>query len=272
MNLKLIPLVVATTFCAQAAIAGGPAVTGTEPVVTAQAPAQPASPFDGAWAGVSFGKGYSSLGVTAGIGPQPGIDVPFVGDLISLAYPDSGATGSTLGVEAGYGRSFGDGWYWGAQLDHMVTDLDANAYMQLTIVNPDFGNNPYPASGAVGLGYRVNISSMTSALGRIGYQINDHSMIYGLGGITAARASASLEGFNPTESARSFSAAAFTFGMGIETLVGEKTSLKLEYRSTNFGDHTLESIDSPDPDVPVNFHASVATRADTIRVALVHRF
>ncbi|WP_216824609.1 outer membrane protein [Paragemmobacter aquarius] len=253
-------------------MAGGPAAPAAESAVATSAPARAASPFDGAWAGISVGKGYSSIGVTAGIGPQEGIDAPFVGDLISLAYPDSGASGRTLGVEAGYGRSFGNGWYWGAQLDHTSTAIDANANLKLSIVNPIQGPNPYPPSGEADFGYRVGISSMTSALGRIGYQLNDHSMVYGLGGITAARGNASLEGLSTSQSGRSFTAAAVTLGMGIETLVGEKTSLKLEYRSSNFGDQTIESIDSTVPSVPLNFHATASTRADTIRVVLAHRF
>lgn len=273
MNMKLLPLVAMTVLCAPMAMAGGTAAPAAEPAVAAEAaaaPARAASPFDGAWAGISFGKGYSSLGVTAGIGPQEGTDAPFVGDLISLAYPDSGASGQTLGVEAGYGRSFGNGWYWGAQVDHTATDLDAKANLQLSIVNPIQGPNPYPPSGEVDFGYNVNISSMTSAMGRIGYQLNDHSMIYGLGGITAARANASIEGLSTTQGGRSFTAAAFTVGMGIETLVGEKTSIKLEYRSTNFGDQSIESIDSSV--IPLNYHATASVRADTIRVALVRRF
>lgn len=270
MNTKLLPLVAMTVLCAPMAIAGGPAAPAAEPVVEAAAPARAASPFDGAWAGISLGKGYSSLGVTAGIGPQEGTDAPFVDDLISLAYPDSGASGRTLGVEAGYGRSFGNGWYWGAQLDHMATDLDAKANVKLTIVNPIVGQNPYPPSVEADFGYNVNISSMTSAMGRIGYQLNDHSMIYGLGGITAARGNASLEGLSATRSGSSFTAAAFTIGMGIETLVGEKTALKLEYRSTDFGDQSIESVDSQS--IPLNFHATASTRADTIRLVLVHRF
>lgn len=211
---------------------------------------------------MSLGKGYSDIAVTSGI------DAPGAPNIISLAYPDSGASGSAFGLEAGYAKSFGSGWQWGVQVDHMATNIDASANMVLTITDPNNVNNVLESD----FGYTVSIKSMTSVLGRIGYQLNDNTMFYGLGGLTAARAEGELEGLAPQDTNRSLALAAATFGFGIETLVAPKTSIKIEYRSTNFGSGSLNDVNLYDDVTPVIFHAAVASRADTVRLALVHRF
>ncbi|MBC2834122.1 outer membrane protein [Paragemmobacter straminiformis] len=253
----------ATLLLSTSAHAGAPEQTAPETALAMPAAPRALSPFDGAWVGLSMGKGYSAVGVRAGVGLN---DTEL--NILSLSYPDSGASGAVFGAEAGYGRSFGNGWYWGAQIDHLVTDLEANADLGIHIRNP--GNVGPPAIDG-DFGYSVRVKSMTSALGRIGYKINDSSMIYGLGGLTVGRIDASLVGINPANSMHSFVLPAVTLGLGIETMVAEKTSLKFEYRSTNFGSETLDYIDAGGG-FPVNFHSSVSSRADSVRVVLVHRF
>lgn len=257
---SLTALPVAFVF-ASAALAGSPETVAAEPAVQAVAPAA-VSPFDGFWAGLSLGKGYSSIGVNAALSATDGPDI------LSLAYPDSGASGAAIGLEAGYGRSFGKGWQWGAQIDHMVTDLDANANIALSVVDPTNPDNHLETD----FGYKVGIKSMTSVLGRVGYQVNETTMVYGLGGFTAARATGELEGINPTNAKRDFVLGAATVGLGLETLIAQGTSIKVEYRSTSFGSYELANISSANPDVPVNFRAAVASHADSIRLVLVHRF
>lgn len=253
-------LAAAVSLCAVAASAGDLSSVAAQPALIMPAPAGPASPFDGFWAGVSLGKGFNTLGVNAGL-RQADTTV----DVLSLSYPDSGATGALVGVEAGYSRSFGSNWSWGAQLDHSVADLDANANFRIAVTD---GVNS--ASGD--FGYKASIKSMTSALGRIGYTVNPTSMLYGLAGVTAAKATASLEGINPTNSVSDFDIAGLTVGLGVETMISDKTSIKLEYRATDFGKSEFDNIDSTISDVPVNFHASVSSRTDSIRAVLVHRF
>lgn len=246
---------------ATGAFAGTPETKTDAPVAPMAAPVAGTSPFDGFWAGASLGKGYSSIGVDAGLSVADGPD------FLSLSYPDSGAKGMTFGVEAGYAKSFGSGWQWGAQIDHMATDLDAVAKITLTATDPRSGN-----TGETDFGYKVSISSMTSVLGRIGYQLNDQTLIYGLGGLTSARANGELEGLNPPDTKRSLTLGGTTFGFGLETLVAPKTAIKIEYRSTGFGSGSLANADLGFAETPTNFHASVESRADTVRLVLVHRF
>ncbi len=248
---------VAASLCAATASAGDLTAAAPQPDMTMPAPA---SPFDGFWAGIAFGKGFNALGVDAGL-RQQGTSL----DLLSLSYPDSGASGGLVGLEAGYSRSFGSNWSWGAQIDHMVTDLDANANFRIAITD---GVNS--ANGD--FGYKASIKSMTSSRGRIGYTVSPTSMVYGLAGVTAAKATAELEGINPSNRVSAFDVAGLTVGLGVETMVAAKTSLKLEYRATDFGETRFENIDSGNVDIPLNFHASVSSHTDSIRVVLVHRF
>lgn len=173
----------------------------------------------------------------------------------------------SFGVEAGYAKSFGSRWQWGAQIDHMSTDLDATAKITLAATDPQSND-----TDEIDFGYKVSISSMTSVLGRIGYLLNDQTLIYGLGGLTSAKASGELEGLNPPDTEGSLTLGGITFGFGLETLVAAKTAIKIEYRSTGFGSGSLADADLGFADTPINFHASVESRADTVRLVLVHRF
>lgn len=263
MNVEFVTaaaLAAAASLCAATAFAGDFAAPAPQPDITMPAPAAPASPFDGFWAGISFGKGFNALGVDAGVRRQ-GTSL----DILSLNYPDSGASGGLVGLEAGYNRSFGSNWSWGAQVDHMVTDLDANANFRIAVTDGE-------SSASGDFGYKASITSMTSALGRIGYTVTPSSMLYGLAGVTAAKATAELEGINPSNRVGAFDVAGLTVGLGIETMVSAKTSLKLEYRATDFGQTEFDNIDNRVGDVPVNFHASVSSHTDSIRAVIVHRF
>ena len=80
---------------------------------------------------------------------------------------------------------------------------------------------------------------MATVRGRIGYAW-DRFMVYGTGGVAFARVSTDVTeyflGFPIASDSASATHTGWTAGVGVEAMVTEKISLKLEYLHADFGD------------------------------------
>ena len=97
-------------------------------------------------------------------------------------------------------------------------------------------------------------------------------MIYGLAGESYSTFHGDAEaGYGPDLATATYGFGAFgtTIGAGIETRLGEMTSLKLEYRATDFGDVGL--IAGPISDT-AQFDAAMATSSQSVRATLALHF
>ncbi len=241
---------------ATAALAGGPTVVESEPAVTAPA-ASEKSFWDGAWAGVSLGRGNTNFDIGALVTDPIGDEV------LNLNLPDLGAEGSSAGFSLGYDRQVKGNWVAGVQIDGAVTSITNDAGFQtVDLIGSD----------DVDFGYSLTQSQTVSGLARVGFLPSESTMIYGLAGATrgefTADYAASVNGTEVTTGGYDFAMMGTTLGAGIETRLSDKLSLKLEYRMTDFGAYSLV-------DLPVsggNISADMATKVQVVTAALVMHF
>lgn len=233
------------------AIAGGPTRASSEaPVAAAEAPI-PSDPWSGAWAGLSLGSGRSTYDMSvAAVTPIPGLG-------LGLNLPDFGGMGGIAGVELGYNHRVGDNVLLGIQLGHYKSEIETDASLSLGLGGPP-----------VDFDYHYRTSSMTSVLGRIGYLVNDNTMLFALAGMSRAQfdgAYSSSIGFN---GGYGIELNGTTLGAGIETLLTDNLSVRLDYRVTKFDDYNL--IDTFIG--PVDISADLETNVQSVNGTLVLRF
>jgi outer membrane immunogenic protein len=243
-------LTVSTVLSASIAHAGGPAAATTEPEVAAAAPAK--SIWSGAWVGLSFGQGSGNYDIAASVNDSGTHE-----KLLSLNLPDHGAKGSLMGLELGYGRQLNDKWVAGVQVDGTSTNITLDTSISL-------GDN-----SAL---YQLKQKSLLSGLGRLGYLTSEDTLVYGLLGVTNGTFEGSYsatDGIDTVGSSYDFSATGLTIGAGMETRLSSRTSLKLEYRMTDFGDYNLahEQIGGD-----TEFNADMGTTAQSFRATVVMHF
>ena len=245
-------LAVSTALTASTAYAGGPAAAASEPAVAAAAAPQAKSIWSGAWVGLSFGQGSGNYDIGASvdnIDPQQ--------RLFGLNLPDHGAKGSLLGLELGYGRQLNDKWVAGVQFDGTSTNITMDTAVSL---------------GAASASYQLKQKSLLSGLGRLGYLTSQDTLVYGLLGMTHGTFEGSYsatDGVDTAGSSYEFSAEGLTIGAGMETRLSSRTSLKLEYRMTDFGDYNLAHRKIGDN---TEFNADMGTTAQSFRATVVMHF
>lgn len=251
-------LACAVSLAASGANAGGAAVVAQEPEVTS--PIAP-SFWTGVWTGVSVGQNFAAYGL--GIGIDTIVEPE---SMFGLKLPALGSAGGLVGLELGYGRDLGNGWVAGLQFDYTATSTSNESGISFGADALGKGSPPISIESA------LQAKNMISGLGRLGYLTSDNTMIYGLLGMThgnfeidfAGDVGGSLGG-----TSENLALTAPTIGAGIETRIGKKTSLKLEYRMTDFGHYSL--IDQQvDDDLTMN--AGFSTKAQSVRATLAIRF
>ncbi|WP_295070521.1 outer membrane beta-barrel protein [Tabrizicola sp.] len=231
------------------ALAGGPLATATEAPVAAVAEA-PADPWSGPWASFALGSGRATYDIAGSVydpgfpGPLPGIDLP-----------DFGGKGGTAGVELGYNHRVGDKLVFGVQLGRASSAIDTDAALNLSPILP------------LDLTYRYRAKSATSLLGRVGYLVNDKSMIFALAGVTRAQFDGTLSSSFGLEANYGLSLQGVTLGAGIETMVTDKISVRLDYRVTNFEDYNLFS-----GSIGLPVEVGLESNMQTVNAAVVMHF
>jgi len=242
---------------APAAFAGGPTFAENEADVTASTTSD-ASFWDGAWAGISVGRGNTNFDIGANVRD------PNDQELFSLDLPDLGAEGSTAGFGVGYDKVFNSKWVAGLQLDSSVTSITNDASIGIAnFLSQDTDFN---------FGYELTQTRTVSGLARVGYLTSDSTMLYGLVGATNATFTAdysvSINGNEEMSDSYDFEVVGTTLGGGVETRLSDKLSLKLEYRLTKFESYSL--VDAQLEGAQIN--ADLDAEVQVVTTALVMRF
>jgi outer membrane immunogenic protein len=201
-------------------------------------------------AGVGAAMGFHDTdfsGLNAGI-------VEVLGASLFEGNSDNGSS-SVLGtLQIGYDRQVGSRWVIGAFADYDWTDLDS-----------DLGNSAIsstiPLVGTVtaaSVSSKAEIDSSWTLGGRVGFLATPSTMVYGLLGWTHANYDLSSE-FTLVEveglaggtfgDKKSADSDGFTIGAGVETMLRDNWSLKLEYRFTDLGS---ENISTPVVTLPLS--------------------
>jgi outer membrane immunogenic protein len=177
--------------------------------------------------------GASLLATVAGVGVAAAADIPGYVPPPAETYNPAPAwswTGPYVGLQGGYGwggSTIGNsGWLGGAYM----------GYNFQTATNWVVGiEGDASATGKSGTAATITVSNPWNATvrGRVGYAF-DRFMVYGTGGVA-------FGGVNSNQSSNSESAtkAGWTVGAGVEALLTQNITGRLEFRHTNLGTATF---------------------------------
>jgi outer membrane immunogenic protein len=230
-----------------------------------EAPAAPHS-----WTGIylGVGGGGSAVNYSGGI---PGDILVDAGDPPTVApfgiFTDADKVGYFGTAQLGYDRQLGN-WI----VAGIFADYDFNRNTKRT----DFNEDVFLAAdvAAVDTTFNSELEDSWTIGGRLGFLLNPDTMIYGLAGWTHAKMSVSglITVFAPGPNDLPFSASdtlnALTVGGGVETMLRDSLSLKIEYRYTDLG--ALDFV----PDVggaPLDAPVRIDTTVNTVRAVLTWR-
>ncbi len=182
---------------------------------------QPISSWTGWHAGAGVGYGMVNHEIDLDVNALGGINAEFSG---------IGGEGGLATIEAGYDHEVGSNYLIGAQVDYTYSGIST-----------DISGFVGPASAS----YQLEASNSISAIVRGGRLVNGHTLLYSLAGWTHtwwnADASLSLGG-PPLGLSYDYETNGLTLGGGIESVVGNNTTLKLEYRYTMNEPETIFAI------------------------------
>ena len=216
----------ATLVAALPALADGPSVS---PVI--YEPAEIVSEDDfwaGMYAGLFFGMGASSHELFIDIDGS---------DRFTHTEDGIGGTGALVGARGGFDFRFGTSGIFGVGLDASFGDISSNSTM---LYRPVGG-------GQLEVTHDISVDAMYALTGRVGQLVSENTLIYGVAGWAMADMTVNA---NYADSTGSFAGlpGAFsvedtvsgaTIGLGMETRLGERTSVGVEYRYTDLDGMTI---------------------------------
>lgn len=167
----------------------------------------------GFFAGLSVGAGAF---VIEGSGVDAG-----VGDTVDAN--GTGGEGILADIFVGYDHVTPSGFLVGAQIEGTLSDIEQTS------------KTVDGATGAVTKS-RLGPDEQLSLLARLGGFVNESTALYGILGYTHAAFDLkfSTTGTATSAGVRDFSSDGITIGGGVETAVAENTSIRFEYRFTEF--------------------------------------
>ncbi|PQO24300.1 porin family protein [Rhodobacteraceae bacterium WD3A24] len=246
---------IASSILAAPALASGPAPAPAPTPVVQPAPTAP-DYWSGPWVGAGLGMGSTNYDIVGDF------NLPMVGEdglRGDFDLPDLGGQGGLVTIEGGYGFRLSPNMVAGVQLDYTATHID--------------NDTSFSVSGEADLDfdYRVRPESMLTAAGRIGYLPSERTLIYGLLGFTRGNFNGEYDlsgDFNASDS-YDFDLDGWSLGAGIETMLSDNVSMKLEYRYTAFEDHDLfETPVGRDGSVDIDMETDV----QTVRAVVSYHF
>ncbi|MGI9513104.1 MAG: outer membrane protein, partial [Anderseniella sp.] len=167
------------------------------------------------WSGFRLGAG----GGYGHINHELSVDVP--GDTLA-SFSGFTGEGGLFTVEAGYDHQFSNDFVAGIQFDYTGSSVETVAELDLGV--PGF------------TGYRLEASDSYTVAGRLGYLVTPETLAYGLVGWTWTDFEQDILVITGTPVIENnFDADGFTVGGGIETVLAENFTGKLEYRYTDYG-------------------------------------
>ncbi len=248
----------------------------------------PDDTFDGEehrWTGVHIGAGggYGTVGYTVGamaydydlgglfqVGPAGlAFDVYAIGNSI-----DFGGRGALASISGGFDLQLGERFVVGLVGDYTFSWIAASASL--------YGEVCYETDGAddcdtatvsdeVELAFDITTMNSWSIGGRAGFTVGERTLIYGVAAYTRQTlvAIASIDsaptGYLATSS-DPIAVAGFTLGVGIETMLTQRLSYRLEYRGTHW------AVGGQSDDPVQGFGAFAQSLEQTVRATLALRF
>jgi len=234
-----------------------------EETATSSAKAAADMLWTGFYAGASLGQGMTNLDFSGSItGP--------LGGGLFADFPDLGGQGGSFAFEVGYTAMLTDKMAWGMQLEHGVTSIKNDTRFSFNV--PGFVGPLGNAVPTFDLDYEYTPVSMTSLLGRIGILSSERTMIYGVGGVTRTkfRGSYSAQAFGLGAVADSYDVdlTGATIGAGVETLLTDAISFKLDYRVSS-----LDALNVIDQDTfGARVKADLASAVQIVNAGIAWRF
>lgn len=148
---------------------------------------------------------------------------------------DLGEHGGLASLQIGYMFAMSERTYVGATFDYTIFDVSANSHNQYLV-----GGNQ------VTVDQEISPESMMTIGGRVGVLANENTQFYGMLGWSRAsfdesynyNGSVVFPGVSRAGSS-SYDVDGATIGFGMETRLGERTSVGVEYRYTDLDDQTL---------------------------------
>ena len=230
------------------------------------APADPRT-----WSGIylGVGGGGSATNYSGGIdgtilvdaGGDPPVTAPFG------VFSDTDKVGYFGTAQLGYDRQLGDWLVAG-----VFADYDFNRGTKRTAFNEDVFLAP--DVDATDTTLTSELKESWTVGGRLGFLLNPNTMLYGLAGWTHAKMSVSglisvlSDGTTNLPFSASDTLDALTVGGGVEVMLRDSVSLKLEYRYTDLGSLKF----TPDfGDAPLAAPVKIDTSVNTVRAVLTWR-
>ncbi|MEI6798530.1 MAG: outer membrane beta-barrel protein [Pseudomonadota bacterium] len=214
--------------------------------------------WTGTWVGIGIGRGNSAYDIqTKFYNPQDNTNY------FHNSFPDLGGQGFLATIEGGYDWQVAGKYVVGISLDLTKTSIKTDGGFGIG------GVGPVPA---LSFDYQLKPSTQKTLALRFGYLTSPSTLIYGLAGATDTdfQADYSFTEFEYTSSAAyQVNIYGPTFGLGVETKLSAKTSMKLEYRYSDFGLYNLQHTQLNDT---LTYDAGVSASSQSVRLVFGYRF
>ena len=182
------------------------------------------------------------------------------GDTAALTFKNFGAADPFVSLEAGYDHVFDDGLVAGLAADYSY----AASSDSFDVDNHDFFHQRTHVTGGFKTDHGLNLTA------RAGYLLAPDTLIYGLGGVGAQHVEGDFQvdtdkGLGTPLKSSIYELDKWTpagiVGAGLEAMVSDTLSLKLEYRHLVFADAKAKVFDEDGTKV----HADLTSMSDQIR-------
>lgn len=176
--------------------------------------------------------------------------------------PDLGGQGAGFGIQAGYGFAIAPSFIAGLQVDASQSTVKNETSLFIT----DIGQ-----AQNVDFNYSLSQRNSYNVTARLGYLASPSTQLYALAGFGKATFEGQLSllqgGNGPTEEYE-FDGMGKVLGAGIETRIGPKTSIGIEYRYSDLGRYSFIDESQNGENINVGFDMS----AQSVRAVLNYRF
>lgn len=195
--------------------------------------------FEARWTGISVGVGG---GVNFFTG-SPRLDVfesytPYTDSEI-FDFDSNGIFGT---AEIGFDKAFNKRWVAGVYADVSVGN-----------VSESYGFSDDDSDKDIDYAAKIKFKEKYSLIARLGYEVSQRTLLYGLAGYSLqkyeAYVSQSVDSYFDSDATSDGFMGAAIVGAGVETLISERTSLKLEYRFSHANGIDVDTREVEDGDL-----------------------
>ncbi|NNJ75783.1 MAG: outer membrane beta-barrel protein [Anderseniella sp.] len=165
--------------------------------------------------------------------------------------------GGLFTAEIGYDHQFSEKAVVGIQFDYTGSDIETVAELDLDV------------DGFTG--YRLKARDNFTVAGRLGYLANPDTLVYGLVGWTWTNFEQDIEFVGNPVFSNDFDADGLTLGAGIETVLADNFTGKLEYRYTHYDPVNVFEFDVPLNDIVLDGELNNHISLQSIRAVVSYK-